>query len=87
MKQLIEVIKRVALNAVETTKPVEVCFGTVQSEHPLRIRLSQKQILEKESFWILDGVTESSFEAGDRLLLLRVQGGQRYYIIGKKGEW
>lgn len=87
MKQLIEVMKRVALNAVETTKPVEVCFGTVQSEIPLRIRISQKQVLEKEFFLIRDGVTTSSFETGDILILLRVQGGQQYYIIGKKGEW
>lgn len=85
MRQFIEVIKSVALNAVETTKPVEICYGTVQSLSPFRVKLSQKQILEKESFLVLDGVTVSSFQVGNALILLRVQGGQKYMILGRKG--
>ncbi len=85
MKQMIDVMKKVALNAVETTKPVEICYGTVQSKSPFRVRLSQKQILEKESFIVKNGVTAQSFEEGDILILFRVQGGQQYLIYDRKG--
>lgn len=85
MKQMIDVMKKVALNAIETTKPVEICYGTVQSRSPFRVRLSQKQILGKDSFIVKNGVTAQSFEEGDILILIRVQGGQQYLIYDRKG--
>lgn len=45
MKNFIETIKRTALQAVDASKPVEICYGTVQSIEPFQIRLSQKLIL------------------------------------------
>lgn len=86
MKNLIEVIKLTALRAVETSKPVEICYGTVQSVNPFLVRLSQKLVLGKEYFLVRRGVTASSFEEGDLLILLRVQGGQQYLIYDEKGE-
>lgn len=85
MRQFIDVMKKVALNAVETTKPVEVCYGTVQSKNPFQVRLSQKQILGKGSFIVKNGDTTQSFEEGDILILFRIQGGQQYLIYDKKG--
>ncbi len=86
MKNLIEVIKLTALRAVETSKPVEICYGTVQSVNPFLVRLSQKLVLGKEYFIVRRGVTASSFKEGDLLILLRVQGGQQYLIYDEKGE-
>lgn len=40
MKQLIEVIKQVALAAVREDKPTEIVFGTVVTAQPLTVRLS-----------------------------------------------
>ena len=85
MRQFIDVMKKVALNAVETTKPVEICYGTVQSKNPFQVRLSQKQILGKGSFIVKNGDTTQSFEEGDILILFRIQGGQQYLIYDKKG--
>ena len=85
MRQFIDVMKKVALNAIETTKPVEICYGTVQSKNPFQVRLSQKQILGKESFIVKNGITAQSFEEGDILILFRVQGGQQYLIYDKTG--
>lgn len=85
MKNFIETIKRTALQAVDASKPVEICYGTVQSIEPFQIRLSQKLILGKEFFLVRSGMTKNSFETGDLLILFRLQGGQQYLIFDRKG--
>lgn len=84
MTNLIETIKRIAINAVAATKPVEIIYGIVVSVEPLLIKLSQNQIYPKDYFVISSG--GGSFAIGDILILLRVQGGQQFLIYGKKGE-
>ncbi|WNX84045.1 DUF2577 domain-containing protein [Agathobaculum sp. NTUH-O15-33] len=85
MPDLFELIKTIAVSAVEARRPVEICFGTVQSTAPLTVRLSQKLVLEKEFFIVRQGVTTQSFKVGDKLILFRMQGGQQYLIYDKKG--
>lgn len=85
MPDLVSMIKQIAAGVFEAKKPVEVCFGTVQSRSPFKIRLDQKKILGKEYFIVRAGVTAQSFEVGDTLILLRVQGGQQYLIYDRKG--
>ena len=85
MTKFIEVIKQVALAAVESKKPVEICYGTVLSLSPFTIKLSQKQILTNEWFEVRDGVYPSSIRKGDNVIVIRFQGGQKYLIFGKKG--
>lgn len=78
-------IKQIAAGVFEAKKPMEVCFGTVQSLSPFKIRLDQKNTLGKEYFIVRAGVTAQSFEVGDTLILLCVQGGQQYLIYDRKG--
>lgn len=78
-------MKQIAAGVFEAQKPVEACFGTVQSRSPFQVRLDQKKILGKEYFIVRAGVTAQSFEVGDTLILLRVQGGQQYLIYDRKG--
>lgn len=52
MPNVIETIKRIALSAVENTKPAEVMFGEVVSASPVKILVEQKLLLE-EPFLIL----------------------------------
>lgn len=54
-QQLVETIKQIAVNAVESKKPVEVRFGTVLTVSPLQVKLSQKEIYTKEFFIALEG--------------------------------
>ncbi len=86
MPDLFDTIKQIAVNAMEANKPVEITFGTVQTVHPLRVRLSQKIVLEKNMLAACAGFSASKLYAGDKLLLLRFQGGQRYLILDKAGE-
>lgn len=86
MERFIDLIKKIAINAVESRKPIEICYGTVISKSPFKVKLSQTQIYDKNFFDVREGVTASSFEVGDILILFRFQGGQRYLIFDKKGE-
>lgn len=83
MTQLIETIKQVAVNAVEARKPVNVLFGKVSSASPLTVRLSADQIYSKEFLITLDPAPV--VRAGDVLVLVRIQGGQKFLVLGKKG--
>lgn len=85
MPDLVFMIKQIAAGVFEAKKPMEVCFGTVQSLSPFKIRIDQKNTLGKEYFIVRSGVTAQSFEVGDTLILLRVQGGQQYLIYDRKG--
>ncbi|HIV61512.1 MAG TPA: DUF2577 domain-containing protein [Candidatus Butyricicoccus avistercoris] len=65
---------------------MEICYGTVISLEPFKIKLDQKKILSKTFFIVPKGVTVNSFEIGDILILFRQQGGQKYLIFDKMGE-
>lgn len=96
----LELIKRVAINAIESKKPVVVRYGTVQTVNPLTILLEQKITLTKEFLVLTKSVVshnidveidgqvqkitlENGLEIGNKVALLRVQGGQKYIVIDK----
>ena len=81
MNSLIEVIKQVALNAVEAGKPVNILYGNVVSDSPLKIKISQQQIFTKEFFTAVE--PKPDLIIGEKLVLARIQGGQQYLILGK----
>lgn len=85
MPDLYETIKKIAVDAVAAGGPVELCFGTVHSVSPFKIRVSQKLVLPKDYFIVRQGVSAASFKVGDVIILLRMQGGQKYLIFDKKG--
>ena len=87
MDKFVESVKQIALNAVSAAKPVEVCFGTVVEISPFSVRLDQKLILTKEYFIIGKRMENTEWETGDILILERLQGGQKYLIIDRKGDF
>ncbi|MDE7297200.1 MAG: DUF2577 domain-containing protein, partial [Lachnospiraceae bacterium] len=54
----VNMIKRVALAAVRASKPVEVCFGRVTEESPLKILVEQKLTLGKAQLIFSRHVTD-----------------------------
>lgn len=78
---LIPLLKKVALEAVEASKPTVVLFGLVNGINPLSIYLEQKRTITK-NFLV---VTEKScnLAVGDEVVMIRMQGGQKYIIIDK----
>lgn len=80
---LIDLIKTVAVKAVEATNPVNVLFGTVVSETPLEIQIHQKLKLTEEFLVITERATQVNLKHGDKVVLLRVQGGQQFVVLDK----
>ncbi|WP_276358401.1 DUF2577 domain-containing protein [Cohnella caldifontis] len=96
VEKLMGAIKQASMGAVEAGAPVSVRIGTVKSVSPLSVTVDQRFTLTAE-FLILTAATERlavtvegteypvrpGLQAGDKVVLLRVQGGQQYVILDK----
>jgi hypothetical protein len=78
---LLPLLKKVALEAVEASKPTVVLFGTVSSINPLSIYLEQKRTITKAFLIVTDKV--KTLAVGDKVVMIRMQGGQKYIVIDK----
>jgi hypothetical protein len=59
MSNLLTVIQGIAVNAVQSTIPVQYCYGTVTKESPLKIRLNDGTIeITGESILLTEPVVE-----------------------------
>lgn len=73
--ELVETLKRAALEAVEARKPVNVYFGKVVTASPLKINVEQKMILGEKQLILSRNVTDfkTKISAGNI---------QNYYYTG-----
>ena len=85
MQRFINTLKQISANERQSALPMTICFGKVVSLSPFRVQIDQKLVLTKEFFIVKSGVSASSFQVGDILILLRNEGGQKYLIFDKKG--
>ena len=84
MPDLFTAMKQIAKDVFDTLQPADWCYGKVISFDPFQVQIDQKLPL-KEFLAVRTGVSASSFKVGDKLILLRKQGGQEYLILDKKG--
>lgn len=82
MANLVSLIKQASIEAVNATNPVKLVFGTVWDTENLLINIEQKLNLTKEHL-ILTNTLHNTFTVGDKVLLLQMQGGQKYVILDK----
>lgn len=93
---MINLIKREALKAVNATNPVNVITGTVTSTSPLQINIHQKLTLTNEFLIVIEHVTRytvnvsgttivirEGLRINDKVVLLRMQGGNQYVVLDK----
>lgn len=59
---LVQLIKKIAIDAVKASKPCDYQIGTVVSEKPLKIKMSQSLILEEEFIHLSRGVADFKAE-------------------------
>ncbi|WOO35411.1 DUF2577 domain-containing protein [Anaerocolumna sp. AGMB13020] len=78
---LIPLLKRVALEAVDASKPTVVLYGTVSGINPLTIYLEQKRTITRGFLVVTDKV--KNLVVGDKVVMIRMQGGQKYIIMDK----
>ena len=93
---LLKVVKKTALNAVEAGKPADFCFGKVTSESPLKISIEQKITLDAAQLILTRNVTEfttkidgyertidNKLSLGEEVVLLRQKGGQKFLVLDR----
>ncbi len=77
---LLRVMKQTAKETGKALCPVEVCFGKVVSESPLKIQVDQKITLGKAQL-VLTRTVHNALNTGEEVVLLRQQGGQKYIVL------
>ena len=77
---IIETIKKVALNVFEANNPVKVLFGNVTSTEPIIIEVLGTKLSLTNEFLVINGEVNQ----GDNVTLIRVQGGQKYVVLGNR---
>ena len=85
MPDLFNAMKQIAKDVFDTLQPADWYYGKVISLDPFQVQIDQKLPLKKEFLAVRTGMSASSFKVGDKLILLRKQGGQEYLILDKKG--
>lgn len=84
---LVKAMKRTALEAVEASKPVNVCFGQVVSTSPLKINVEQKMVLGQKQLVLSRNVTDFQtwitvqWETGSAL------SSHKHGLSGNTGEY
>lgn len=77
---LIALIKRAAIEAVNAAKPCDTAVGKVTSLSPIQISVGQKIQLSAD-FLDVTTIAEDHMKVGSRVLLLRQSGGQKYTVV------
>lgn len=77
---LIQLIKRIALEAVTASKPCDVLIGNVKSVSPLNIAISQKMVLDKD-FLIISDTVKEKIKKDAAVIVIRRSGGQQFVVI------
>ena len=57
LNEFVEVMKKLALAAVEDSKPVQVCFGTVKTVDPISVYVDQKLLLSDKQLILTKNVS------------------------------
>jgi hypothetical protein len=78
-----DTIKEAALTAVETSKPVAICFGNITSISPLTILVELKMPLSTAQLILTETVRKKELKTGDKMILIRMQGGQKFVIVDR----
>lgn len=83
VNELVETLKRAAVEAVEAKKPVSIYFGEVVNDTPLKINVEQKMILGDKQLILTGTILEKGLAVGDSVILIRMQGGQKFIVMDK----
>jgi hypothetical protein len=80
MPNLLSLIKRAAVEAVAEAQPCAVLYGTVEAADPLMVKVDGNLTLNGTR--LTRTHAGAGLERGQTAVLLRVQGGDRYVVLG-----
>ncbi|WP_206438411.1 DUF2577 domain-containing protein [Paenibacillus whitsoniae] len=96
--ELNNLIKQVGVGATEAGKPLQLLFAKVTGIDPLEVFVDQRFALDEDFLIVPESLTayrvesealpeplviRRGLEAGDDLILLRLQGGQQFLILDR----
>ena len=84
MTDILKLIKKIAIDAVNSQKLTDIVYGTVISTSPLKVQIDQKLILEEVHLKLTQVVKDYGLIQGDKVTMIRASGGQQYLIIDKE---
>lgn len=79
---IIPIIKQAAIDAVNSTQPVAIVFGTVTSASPIKVQVTPKLSLGKSNL-VFTGTIKGQLKKNDSVILIRIQGGNKYLVLDK----
>jgi len=80
---MIEAIKEIVKNYINSMKPARLVFGKVESVAPLTVRVNEKLIIPAEMVVWPPALTQ--YDIGKKVLMIQQEGGQQYYILEVRG--
>jgi len=93
---MLALIKKAAADAVEASNPVGIYYGVIKTASPLEVEVDQRFILTSEFLELTEATKElripqgtgeyilrRKLQEGDRVILVRIQGGQKYIILDR----
>ena len=82
--KLVKTIKKAAVEAMESTKPVNLCFGIVESVSPLKINVEQKMDLGQAQLILSGNVTEHKITIEIDMDTMDASDGHVHHISGRQ---
>ena len=92
MPNMVELIKKAAIQAVNDSMPPAIMFGTVTNTEPLKINVEQRLTLNENHLILTSSVSNFTQDAveykfaltvGEKVILLRIQGGQKFIVLDR----
>ena len=97
---ILPIVKQTALEAVENSQPCDLRYGEVMSVNPLKVKITPLFTLPASLLIVPHSLTtyevnfngmiytvDNSLKIGDRVALLRQQGGQAYFILDRVSRY
>ena len=81
MPRLLNIIKKAGAEAVDSGSPCAAMFGQVICTNPLKIKVEQRLILGEKQLIKTDSVKDIQID--NSVVLLRMQGGQKFVVLNK----
>ncbi|MCI9127238.1 MAG: DUF2577 domain-containing protein [Eubacterium sp.] len=79
MPRLLNLMKEAGTEAVQSGSPCAVMFGKVIDSKPLKIKVEQRLILGEKQ--LIKTENSKKIKKDDSVLLLRMQGGQKFIVL------
>nr|WP_312985996.1 DUF2577 domain-containing protein [Clostridioides sp.] len=82
-EKLVQQFKKAAIDAVNESQPMGCVFGLVTRNSPLNIQVDSKLNLTPTFFMLTETSKKIDYKIGDKVLLIKMQGGQKYIVIDR----